>query len=586
MPEFLGTLCIVLFVFLLISLIIIYRLRQDGQRYQALLDSIPDLAWVKDKQSRFVIVNHAFRKIWNINDPKWLLGKDDYALSPPNLAAEYQADDLRVMQNAKAIRVEHNFEHIQDGARWMELIKVPVNMSGHIIGTAGIARDISERKAAEARLSWLAHHDPLTQLGNRACLAGILQQRIDLSAPFCLWLIDLDHFKRINDALGHRCGDQALTQIAGSLSKLTSEVFRLGGDEFVLLEDTRLAEQVDQALNQQLNIPLLIEGLQFEQGFTAGKVCFPQDGSTAEQLLKHADVALYEGKALGRGHIRHFEARMATQAVRQLELERDLRKALQEGQFRLVYQPQVALANQQLIGFEALIRWHHPERGEIRPGDFIPFAEKTGIICAIGDWALNQAIAEMQSWQAQGLALVPVSVNVSALQLEMPAFAASVITRINQLPAAIRDNIALELTESTLMHEQALESVKAFGAAKIPLFMDDFGTGYSNLSLISQLSLSKLKFDRSLIQNVPNNNAHQRVCRALLDLAGALELEVIAEGVETAEEAAWLSAQGVLYAQGFWFSHPLESGPAMVCLKRQAATRESASPGQLPAKTE
>jgi diguanylate cyclase (GGDEF)-like protein/PAS domain S-box-containing protein len=565
----LESICFVLLLFLLIALHQIYRLRRDSQRYQALLDSIPDLAWVKDKQSRFVIVNQAFRNIWGINKANWLIGKDDYALSPAELAEKYQADDKEVMSLAKAIRTENNFEHSQDGARWMELIKVPVWMHHKIIGTAGIARDISERKAAEERLSWLAHHDPLTQLGNRTFLAQQLNHKIAQAQPFCVWLIDLDHFKRINDALGHRAGDQALTQVANNLSHLGAEVFRLGGDEFVLLDNLDQASEISHALMQLLNIPIIIEGLKFEQAFTAGQVDFPNDGHSAEQLLKHADVALYEGKASGRGHIRRFEASMATQAVRQLELERDLRSALLNQQFRLVYQPQINLATQQLIGFEALLRWYHPERGEIRPCDFIPFAEKTGIICAIGEWALNQAILEIQSWDQSKLPLVPISVNVSALQLEIPDFANSVICRLNNMPAHLRHYIALELTESTLMHEQALESVHSLSDAKIPLYMDDFGTGYSNLSIISQLGLSKLKFDRSLIKNVANDNAHQKVCSALLDLASALGLEVIAEGVETAEEADWLFAQGVLYAQGYWFSHPLENTQLIQYLKQQ-----------------
>ncbi|WP_051534757.1 putative bifunctional diguanylate cyclase/phosphodiesterase [Deefgea rivuli] len=559
MLTLLAVLCAVLFAILMIALYRMQQARRALQRHQSLLDSIPDLAWVKDRKSRFVIVNQAFRDIWNIKDPQWLIGKDDFALSPPELAASYQTDDQRVMNEATSLQSERNFEHFRDGSRWMELIKVPVYEHNKIIGTAGIARDISMRKAAEERLSWLAHHDPLTKLGNRSYLAIKIKERITTATPFCVWLIDLDHFKRINDALGHRAGDQALAQVADSLSKIGSEVFRLGGDEFVLLDDLRHAETINEALSQQLKIPVTIEGLYFEQGFTAGQVDFPHDGETPEQLLKHADVALYEGKELGRGHIRRFESHMATQAVRQLELERDLRRALQEGQFRLVYQPQVALDGAQLMGFEALIRWRHPERGEIAPNDFIPFAEQTGIICRIGEWALDCAILQIRDWDEQGLALVPVSVNVSALQLAQPLFAKTVIARLDALPAHLRQYIALELTESTLMHEQALDSVHQLTSAQIPIFMDDFGTGYSNLSTISQLTLSKLKFDRSLIQNVGNDSAHQRVCRALLDLADALELDVIAEGVETAEEAQWLAEQGVLYAQGYWFSRPQES---------------------------
>ncbi len=566
-------LTIVCAVLLVIVCMVLYRMqhaRRALQRHQSLLDSIPDLAWVKDKNGRFVIVNQAFREIWNIKDPQWLIGKDDYALSPPDLAALYQKDDQRIMQEATSLQSEQNFEHFRDGSRWMELIKVPVYEHTKIIGTAGIARDISMRKAAEERLSWLAHHDPLTKLGNRSYLAIKIKERISAEMPFCVWLIDLDHFKRINDALGHRAGDQALAQVASSFSKISTEVFRLGGDEFVLLDDLSNAETINTALSQQLKIPISIEGLYFEQGFTAGQVDFPRDGETAEQLLKHADVALYEGKELGRGHIRRFESHMATQAVRQLELERDLRRALQDGQFRLVYQPQIALNGTQLMGFEALIRWRHPERGEIGPNDFIPFAEKTGIICKIGEWALDCAIAQIKAWDQQKLALVPISVNVSALQLAQPLFAKMVIDRLDSLPLHLRSKIALELTESTLMHEQALDSVHQLTNANIPIFMDDFGTGYSNLSMISQLALSKLKFDRSLIQNVGNDAAHQRVCRALLDLADALELDVIAEGVETLAEAEWLTQQGVLYAQGFWFSRPQESHIATTYLQPRA----------------
>ncbi|WP_198314574.1 bifunctional diguanylate cyclase/phosphodiesterase [Chitinibacter sp. GC72] len=546
------------------ALLLVYawRARRLRQRYQALVDSIPDLAWAKDADGRFVVVNRAFCDIWQIKDPASLLGKDDYFLSPPHLAAQYKADDLKVLQSGQAIREEHPFDHVIDGKRWMELIKVPVREGRRVIGTAGIARDISERKQAQEQLQWLAWHDPLTQLYNRTYLELQLAAWIEAGAGFGLWLIDLDHFKRINDALGHAAGDAALVQVAQRLQSLNQLVFRLGGDEFVLLAPTEEASWVDDQLLGFLSGHIQIEELDFQLGFTAGRVQFPADGQSAGQLLKHADIALYQGKADGRGQISVFERAMAKYAVLQLELERELRQALARQEFRLVYQPQICLSDSSLIGFEALIRWHQPQRGEVSPVEFIPFAEQTGIIAAIGDWALDEAIAQVQAWACAGLAVVPVAVNVSALQLTSLDFADSVIRRIHRLPLFLQDKIVLELTESTLMQAPSLQSLRTLTQAGIEVHMDDFGTGYSNLAQLSRMSLSKLKFDRSLIHNIAGNQAAQQVCRALVDLAYALRLEIVAEGVETEAEAQWLHAQGVQHAQGYWFSRPLEKDAA------------------------
>ncbi|QLG87432.1 EAL domain-containing protein [Chitinibacter bivalviorum] len=544
--------------FCLVLLAYAFHARRLRDRYQALLDSVPDLAWVKDAQGRFVVVNQAFRDIWQIKDPHELLGKDDFYLSPPNLAAEYQADDLKVIRTGVAIRSENPFDHAIDGQRWMELIKVPVYEGKTIIGTAGIARDISERKQAQEQLEWLAWHDPLTQLLNRSYLERQLSIWIDSGLSFSLWLIDLDHFKRINDALGHGAGDAALLQVAKRLQTLSDQVFRLGGDEFVVLAPLQDIERIDDLLHTILNQTIQIEDLDFQLGFTAGRVQFPEDGQTASQLLKHADIALYRGKSAGRGVVSVFASAMAKHAVLQLELERELRQALLLNEFRLVYQPQIRLADNRLIGYEALIRWNQAQRGEVSPVDFIPFAEQTGIIASIGDWALDEAIRQLESWAQAGLAVVPIAVNVSALQLANLGFADSVIARIKRLPVFLQCLIQLELTESTLMQAPSIQSIRQLTQADIAVHMDDFGTGYSNLAMLSRMSLSKLKFDRSLIQNIPDNHAHQQVCRALLDLAHALQLEVVAEGVETQAEALWLAEQGVQYAQGYWFSRPLE----------------------------
>ncbi|XZG69666.1 putative bifunctional diguanylate cyclase/phosphodiesterase [Chitinibacteraceae bacterium HSL-7] len=548
------------------------RYRRDLRRVETLLDSIPDLAWVKDRQSRFVVVNDAFCRVWGIRDKREVLGRDDFALSPPELAQRYQDDDRNVMRSRQMIRIENDFEHVTDGHRWMELIKAPVFDRGDVIGTAGIARDISERKAAEAQLMWLAGHDPLTQLGNRRQLDDVLNTWLAEHRPFTLWLIDLDHFKRINDALGHRAGDSALTTLGERLAKLPAPAFRLGGDEFVVVSDAQDDGEVEAAIEACFAEQVDISGLDFTLGFTAGRVNAPFDGEQSGQLLKHADIALYEGKRNGRGQIRSFVAEMATQAARQLALERDIRHGLASRQFRLVFQPQVDITTGQLNGFEALIRWRHPERGEIRPMEFIPFAEQTGIICTIGDWVIDEALRILAQWGKAGLAVVPVSVNVTALQLEQNHFAEDVIARRNVLPPSLRNLLALELTESCLMDGTALATVHKLRDAHIALYMDDFGTGYSNLAMLSQLSLSKIKFDRSLIADIGGSSARQRVCRALLDLAQALGLGVVAEGVETSEEADWLAQQGVTEAQGFLFGAALELDAATRLLHRGFVT--------------
>ncbi|WP_119394198.1 sensor domain-containing protein [Salinibius halmophilus] len=542
---------------LLLALAIKYG--RDRQRYSALIDNIPDLAWVKDKQGRFVMVNKAFGEIWGVS-PKSLIGKTDFDLSNDQNAKQYQIDDLNIIRTGNLIRRESKSPNDLTGDyQWIDLIKAPVRArSGKIIGTAGLARDISERKQAEAKLHWLAWHDNLTELFNRAYLEKQLSNLCARNEAFYLFLIDLDNFKRINDALGHAAGDEVIVTIASRLKTIPGECFRLGGDEFVILAKASNIDHVRPLIAQAFQAPVIIRKLPFDIGFTAGEVAFPQHGVSGHSLLQAADVALYEGKRAGRGQVMQYQEDMSRQAMRQLELEQDLREALRSNQFRLVYQPQVDVQSGQLVGVEALIRWRHPEYGEISPGEFIHFAEQTGVVADIGNWVLRQAISQIKQWYQLDLPLLDVAVNASVVQFEQHGFVDSVLNMLSALPVDAAGKLHLELTESVLMNQRARKAIGKLTLAGVHVIMDDFGTGYSNLSMLSELSLSKIKFDRSLIQQVASNEAKGRICAALMALAQDLGLTVVAEGVESQADAQWLIANNCPLAQGYFFSKPLE----------------------------
>lgn len=551
----------VVFASIVITTYIVMTVRtsRDRQRQRALMDNIPDLAWVKDKKGRFLMVNKAFGDIWGV-PPQQLIGKTDFDLSSKEHAEQYLLDDLKVMASGKNIRMEIEAPNDQTGkTQWVDLIKTPVrSQGGKIIGTAGLARDVSEKKEAEAKLHWIAWHDSLTKLYNRGFLEQTLHQLCQAHQTFSVILIDLDNFKRINDALGHSAGDDVLKCVAQRLSSLEHQCFRLGGDEFVILIRGEATTELRRKIQHDFATPIIIRKLPFEIGFTAGLAVFPKDATSGQGLMQAADVALYEGKRSGRGNIVTYQEEMSRHAMRQLELEQDLREALRSNQFRLVYQPQVDLISGQLVGFEALIRWHHPQYGEIPPSEFILFAEQTGVVADIGNWVLRAAIQQIKQWYNQDLPILDVAINASVVQFEQPAFVESVIDLLDALPKEARGKLHLELTESVLMNKRARSAISKLAKAGIKVIMDDFGTGYSNLSMLSELALSKIKFDRSLIQDVSHNEAKGRICSALLTLASELDLIVVAEGVETQEDGNWLTEHHCPLAQGYYFSKPLE----------------------------
>ena len=416
--------------------------------------------------------------------------------------------------------------------------------------------------------------DPLTGLGNRRRLnkrLTALQGTPDSGASCAVLLLDLDRFKQVNDALGHGVGDDLLKLVAariGRCSRADDDVIRLGGDEFVVLQNghggAAGAEELSRRLVDVLSRPFLIDGQQINIGASIGVALLDPAHSSSEDALRHADLALYAAKAAGRGIHTVFETRLETDARARRELELSLRRALGLRQFELHYQPQVTLPDGAVNGFEALIRWNLPGRGRISPAEFIPLAEETGDIVAIGEWALREACLEAMSWPGE----LSVAVNVSPVQFASPRFLDSVLHALgeSELPP---ERLEIEVTEGVLIDNptQTLELLSAVRAFGVGVAMDDFGTGYSSLSSLSAFPFSKIKIDQSFV-NGEQDDRSRALVQAILGLGTSLGMSTLAEGVETSDQFDHLSSDGCRGAQGYHISRPMPAGDIADFLNR------------------
>ncbi len=441
------------------------------------------------------------------------------------------------------------------------------NSAQEIIGASTIARDISEQKKTQALIHWQAHNDPLTRLPNRACFRQALEDAIARLSPFAVLFVDVDQFKRINDSLGHLTGDSLLQEVALRFGRCLGPddlLARMGGDEFtLLLPSSGLISPEDRAesLLIALSQPLLIEGHELHVAASIGISRFPDDGADAVTLLKHADLAMYQAKESGRGQWQTFSPAMTEEARERLMLESSLHKAIERDELVLLYQPQVSLATGEITGIEALVRWQHPELGMIPPSRFIPLAEETGLIVPLGEWVLRAACRQAARWERQGRSL-RLSVNLSARQLSERGLVETVQTALRAAELSPH-RLDLELTESALVSqgEAAVDHLTALRALGVSISIDDFGTGYSSLSYLRRFPLDILKVDRSFVVGLSGADGRARqdqaVVRAIVEMAHALDLEVIAEGVETVAQREALRHLGCDYMQGFLYSPPV-----------------------------
>ncbi|WP_124949048.1 bifunctional diguanylate cyclase/phosphodiesterase [Sulfuriferula thiophila] len=678
-------------------------LKTAAHQQLAILNNIPDMAWLKNAEGRYISVNEPFGALCGLT-PDELVGKTDLDLWPESFAKTYIQDDLKVVQTAKGIKVEERLQNKQGLISWVETIKSPIfNEIGKVIGTTGIARDIterkqnedqlrllakvfessteaiiiadaqrkiitvnaaftlqtgytltevagtelilssevqsspeffqtiwkttdvadhwqgevwdhrkdgslypkwinidvlrnnheqithyvttfsdiSERKEAEERIRFLAQHDILTGLPNRALFTSELTQAIANAKrqhhQLALFFIDLDHFKNINDSLGHHFGDLLLQEIAERLKSRLKDmdaICRQGGDEFILLlQDITSPDDVAhiaERLIEVLSTPVLLDSHEIAISASIGIALYPEDGDNGETLVKNADAAMYHAKQSGRDQYRFFVKALNDTVHERLTIESGLRKALERKEFELYYQPQINLISGEMIGVEALIRWHHPEFGMVPPVRFIPIAEDSGLIIPIGDWVLNEACRQAVAWQQAGLTELTMAVNLSAVQFRR----GDVEKSINNALQASGLNPALlelELTESILIQdtEKMLATVQRLKSLGVKLSIDDFGTGYSSLSYLKRFNVDKLKIDQSFIRNMVNDPSDAAIVHAIIQMARSLNLKTIAEGVEEQNMLEALQLHQCHEAQGYYFARPMPADE----LARYAATR-------------
>ena len=426
-----------------------------------------------------------------------------------------------------------------------------------------------ERHRATQRITQLAHYDHLTGLANR----GLFYERLNCAVARCnrndmamaLMFLDLDHFKEINDTLGHECGDSLLKTIATRIKKCIREIdtgVRLGGDEFaILLEQIISVEDVAAVAQRILHLlaqPVMVNHHQLHVTASLGITIYPWDSANPQELLSHADAAMYRAKAQGGNNYQFYTAGMKTAGLDGSTLENELRRALAKQEFLLHYQPQLDLRTKQVIGMEALLRWHHPYQGLVGPNHFIPQAEENGMIIPIGEWVLRAASKQAKYWSKQGFPTPCVAVNLSARQIHqgnLPALIQKILEQSHLEPQYLK----LELTETFLIHEtedtiQTLRELKAMG---VHLYIDDFGAGYASLRYLKSFPVDGIKLDQSLIQHLPHNTNDAAIVDAVISLGKALGLQVIAEGVETREQAEFLEEHGCDAMQGYWIAPPL-----------------------------
>lgn len=546
-------------------------LEESEKWYKSLYDNNLDGIVSVDLNRHVIGFNEAALHITGLSKEQ-VLGKPISELVSVIAESDRAKTSEMFVHSFKGLRTTHETTLIKNGeVIILTVTNVPVIIEGSVAGSYIIFKDITDEKESEQKIHHLAYHDELTGLPNRRkfnqAIAEWIEVRSVSSLSFAVMVLDIDRFKMINDSLGHTYGDiflQELTnRIHASLQGQDVMLARMGGDEFTVLcrncsEEAEIIELAERIINS-IQIPYRLMDNDFYVSASIGIALFPQHGQDAAELLKNADTAMYEVKKKGKNDYLFFSHDLDDRLQQKIELEGDLRKAAENGELLLHYQPQIRTSDNEMIGVEALVRWQHKERGLLSPGTFIPIAEETGIIYEIGTWVLREACSQMRKWHLAGGPLIPVAVNLSSQQFHQPDLAGYIKNILDEVGLEPQF-LELEITESMMMDATlSADILKRLNEYGVRISLDDFGTGYSSLSYLKMFPIQKLKIDRSFIRDITNSGNDQAIVATIIAMAQNMNMEVIAEGIETKAQLDILKDKDCQKIQGYYFSKPLSA---------------------------
>ncbi len=564
------------------------RLKESEKLHRYIVNKSPDIVYMLDAKGRFTFVNNRIESLLGYKKNE-IIGKHyiDIVHEEDHEKAKNKFNERRIdARSNTSIELRLKCKN-NEVTRHFETRSVPIEINAlgiynkekpernQFAGTYGVARDITDRIEAEEIIRFQAYHDMLTRLPNRTLLQDRLNQAILHTkrnrTKLAIMFLDLDRFKVVNDTLGHIIGDQLLQAVSNRLKGCLREddtLARIGGDEFTLLlpeiHSKHDSEQIAHKIISTLKHPFHINDHELFVSASIGIAHYPDNGLTMETLIKHADIAMYHVKDNGKDNYQFYNDNMHETYSKHLSLENDLRRALQNDQFKLYYQPQINIETNEIYAMEALIRWQHPEQGIISPAEFISLAEETGLIQPIGDWILKTACKELKRWRDVGLLDIRIAVNLSACQLEQDNIIGTIIENLkkNDIPGNM---LEIEITENILMKdiENTIHKLKELSNYGVKIAIDDFGTGYSSLNYLKRLPIDTLKIDRSFINDMHNSKQDSSIIKAIIAMAKGMNLNIVSEGVETETQLQQLIEWRCKNMQGFLFSHPISNNDAM-----------------------